>query len=87
MDQVIQLIGAILVLVAFAGVQMRRLRADSLVYLILNLVGSVILCVLAVVAGQWGFVLLEVAWGLVSAVGLIAVMRGGTVPGAGVAEP
>jgi hypothetical protein len=69
-DQVIQIVGALLILTAFAAVQLRRMRPDSRLYLALNLVGSVILAVLALVASQWGFVLLESVWAVFSAWGL-----------------
>ena len=71
MDQVIQVIGALLILAAFAGVQFGWMRPETRSYLTLNLIGSAILAVLAVVASQWGFVLLEGVWAIVSAAGLL----------------
>jgi hypothetical protein len=75
MDQVVQIVGALLILAAFTAVQLERMRPDSRLYLALNLVGSAILAVLAVVAQQWGFVLLEGVWAIVSAWGLLAALR------------
>ena len=75
MDQLIQIIGALLILAAFAAVQFDRMRPDSRLYLALNLLGSVILAVLAFAASQWGFVLLETVWAIVSAWGLISALR------------
>ena len=70
MDQAIQIVGALLILAAFTAVQLDRMRPDSRLYLALNLIGSAILAVLAVAAEQWGFVLLEGVWAIVSAWGL-----------------
>ena len=73
MDQVIQIVGALLILTAFAAVQFERMRPDSRLYLALNLAGSAILAVLAIAAAQWGFVLLEGVWAIVSAWGLVSL--------------
>lgn len=75
MDQLIQVIGALLILAAFAAVQFDRMRTDSALYLTLNLVGSAILAVLALGSEQWGFVLLEGVWAIVSGLGLAAALR------------
>jgi len=48
----------------------------SLRYLILNVVGSTVLAVDAVIERQWGFLLLEGVWAIVSAVSMITVLRG-----------
>jgi hypothetical protein len=81
MDQVIQLIGAILILVAFTLAQFHLLEQTSYPYLISNFVGAVVLGVIAVIEEQWGFVLLEVVWGLVSLWSLV-MKAGGRVPAA-----
>ena len=75
MDQLIQIIGALLILTAFAAVQFDRMNPDSRLYLTLNLLGSIVLAVLAVAASQWGFVLLEGVWAIVSAWGLLQALR------------
>ena len=74
MDQVVQIVGALLILAAFAAVQFDRMRPDSRLYLTLNLLGSAILAVLAVAAAQWGFVLLEGVWAIVSGWGLARLL-------------
>jgi hypothetical protein len=74
-DQLIQVAGALLILAAFAAVQFERMRPDSRVYLALNLGGSVILAVLAYIESQWGFLLLEGVWAIVSAWGLARALR------------
>ena len=80
MLQAIQIVGALLILAGFAGQLRGWISASSLTYLWLNLVGSVILAVLAVIEEQWGFVLLETVWAIVSAWSLIQLMRGNPPP-------
>jgi hypothetical protein len=74
--QVTQVVGALLILAAFAAAQFDRLHPHSRLYLVLNLVGSAILTVLAAVERQFGFLLLEGVWALVSLWSLVAVLRG-----------
>jgi hypothetical protein len=77
LEQVLQVVGALLILAAFVAAQFRLLDAQSYPYLVLNLVGSALLAVLAYVEQQWGFLLLESVWALVSAWGLAGRLRGG----------
>jgi hypothetical protein len=81
MDQVIQVIGALLILAGFAAAQFGALRVDSVLYLVLNLVGSLVLAYLAAIDDQWGFLLLETVWAIVSAWSLTRVLRGLPVAG------
>ena len=70
-DQVVQIVGAVLILAGFMLSQRNLLDMSSYLYLILNLAGASILAVLAFQQGRWGFVLLEGVWALVALVGLI----------------
>jgi hypothetical protein len=76
MEQIVQVFGALLILVAFAALQLGRMHADSSAYLTLNLFGSLVLAVLALDESQWGFVLLETVWAIVSAWSLVRLLHG-----------
>jgi hypothetical protein len=80
MDQIIQIVGAMLVLSGFAAVQFRWLNPESLPYLVVNALGAGVLTVLAVHERQWGFLLLEAVWTAVSLWGLYRLLRGGLRP-------
>jgi hypothetical protein len=71
----LELAGAMSILAAFTLGQLRLLDQHSLVYLVLNLVGSAVLAVIAFVDERWGFLLLEGAWSIVSAVSLVGILR------------
>ena len=71
MEQLVQIVGALLVLVGFTLAQLGRVDHHSSAYLIVNLVGSTMLAVDAVIGRQYGFLVLEGVWALVSAWGLI----------------
>ncbi len=83
MDQVIQIAAALLILAAFVAAQAGLLSTRSMPYLVLNLLGSAVLAVLAWVEAQWGFLLLEAAWALVSAWALLRRGPGRADPAAG----
>jgi hypothetical protein len=72
LEQLLQLVGAILVLAGFTLAQVRVLDPQSLPYLVLNAVGAAILATLALIGEQWGFLLLEGVWTIVSVAGLVA---------------
>ena len=76
MAQVMQLVGALLVLSGFAGSQFRILDPRSFAYLIVNAGGSAILAVLGYYERQWGFFLLEFVWALVSFWGIASKLNG-----------
>jgi hypothetical protein len=65
-----QLAGAALLLGAFGLAQFGKLNPGSYIYIFLNLVGSAVLAVTALIGAQWGFFILEAAWAVISLVGL-----------------
>ena len=69
--QAIQLVGALGVLAAFAAAQFGMLSTHAWRYLLLNFAGSTLLAVLAARDVQYGFLLLEGVWALVSAWGVL----------------
>ncbi|UFS59813.1 CBU_0592 family membrane protein [Subtercola endophyticus] len=78
MHMAIQIGGSLLVLAGFALAQWGVLDLKSKRYLVLNTVGSAVLAVDAVIGQQWGFLLLEGVWAIVSGISLIAVLSGRT---------
>ena len=72
-EQLVQVAGALCVLAGFAAAQLGLLSTRSRLYLVLNLVGSLVLALLALLDRQLGFLLLEGAWALVSAWSLLAI--------------
>ena len=77
MAQIVQILGSVLILVAFTAAQRGALSQSSPTYLVLNLVGSAVLTVIAASERQFGFLLLEGCWALVSARGLAQRRRRG----------
>jgi len=71
MLSLLQILGAVLVLIPFVAVQRGRMRPEQSVYLALNLVGAGTLATLAALDAQWGFLLLETVWAAVAAHALV----------------
>ena len=80
MEQTLEIVAALLILAAFLGAQIKRMETGSLTYLSLNLVGSVVLATLAWRDRDFGFLLLEGVWSVVSAGGLVVALRSRGTP-------
>lgn len=74
MSQIIQVIGSLSILSGFALAQWGVLDQKSRWYLFVNLIGSAVLAVNAYYEQQWGFLLLEGVWAIVSAISLVKVL-------------
>lgn len=73
--QLVQLVGALLVLSAFLAAQAGLTGTRSAAYLASNLVGSAVLAVVAAVGRDYGFLVLEGVWAAVSGAGVLSVLR------------
>jgi hypothetical protein len=76
MNQVIQIVGALAILAAFVAAQVGFFDVRSWAYLGLNFAGALILGIVAWHERQYGFLLLEGVWTIVSAWGLVTRLLG-----------
>jgi hypothetical protein len=74
-DQLVSLVGAALILVAYLALQRGWMPRESRLYNALNFVGSGLLTYVAVKDRRMGFIILEAAWALLSLPGMIRRTR------------
>ena len=72
---VVEIVGAVTILVAFAAAQAGKLQQRTITYQLLNLFGSGVLATIAAVQLSWGFLLLEGSWAVISLLGLLNLHR------------
>ena len=66
LSQIASTLGALMILVAYAGQQNGWMKEKSVIYLVLNFLGGSLLLYAALVTRQIGFILLEGSWVLVT---------------------
>lgn len=71
-SQIVQLVGSLFILVPFVLAQRGRVLPSARGYVLANLVGSTVLAVDAAHGRQWGFLLLEGVWAVVSFASLVS---------------
>lgn len=75
LTQAFSLVGAVVILAAYGAQSFKLLAAGGRLYLWANFVGGVLLCIAAVKLKQFGFIILEGVWALISLIGLIRVWQ------------
>jgi hypothetical protein len=80
MRQLASFIGALLILLGYAGQQFNWMHPRKAAYNLLNGVGSAILAYIAFHPFQIGFVLLEVTWTAISLFALVRVWKSAPRP-------
>jgi predicted permease len=75
--QAASLLGALLILAAYAAHQAGRMGRDTASYNLINAAGALLLLVVAIRARQVGFILLEGTWTLISLAALRRAVRSG----------
>ncbi|HEY6673845.1 MAG TPA: hypothetical protein VIZ59_02935 [Rubrobacteraceae bacterium] len=75
MLQVISVLGALAILMAYAANQFGWISPSRLSYTLANLVGAGILTAVAIAERQIGFFLLQGGWTLVSLWGIVRILR------------
>lgn len=84
--QGLSLLGAAMILCAYAGHQMHRIDARAALYNLLNAAGAAILAYIAMRPFQAGFAVMETTWTIISFVALVKALRAprnGSETGAG----
>jgi len=74
-QQAASFVGALFILIAYIGHQIKWMDSRKAAYNLLNVIGSAILAYIAFHPFQIGFVMLEVTWALVSVYALLRPRR------------
>jgi hypothetical protein len=71
LDQLVSILGAVLILTAYLALQRGRLSRESRAFNAINLAGSLLLTYSAIRTWNVGFIILEGSWALLSLPGTI----------------
>ena len=82
--QIVSVVGALMVLTAYGLIQSGIWRELDSGYLALNIIGSLLLGIVAVVERQAGFILLEFAWAGLGVIGIARAWKARRLPRAAV---
>jgi hypothetical protein len=82
--QGLSVLGALMVLGAYAMIQVGAWRELDAGYLALNVIGSLLLGIVAVIERQVGFILLEFAWAALAVLGIIRAMKARSISHRGI---
>ena len=77
-QQILSFIAAMLILVAYIGHQAKRVDATRVPYNLANAAGGAVLAWAALHPLQWGFLVLEGTWCVVSVVAFLRALRVGS---------
>jgi hypothetical protein len=73
---IVQIAGSLMILAAFVAALGGRLEQSTYTYLAANTIGSAALTATAVIGREWGFILLEGVWAVVSLYSLLRKASG-----------
>ena len=68
-------IGVAILLLAYILILTNKIKQESFLYINLNLIGAAIALIASILLNYWPFIILEAAWTLVSAYGLVSMMK------------
>ena len=75
LEQILAVVGAVLILAAYAALQANRIEQKGRTFCLMNFFGSGMLTWVAIVDQRFGFILVEGAWALLSLVPLVPRFR------------
>jgi hypothetical protein len=78
--QLLSLVGAALILLGFALLQLEKVQREDVSFSLMNFFGSSLLTVVAIEDRRLGFIILEGAWALLSLIPLVQRARARRAP-------